>query len=197
MLATGGAAEGVGTMMMAGRMTASAGLLALRGVVLIILGIMLFAWPGLTLATMLWVFGIFAIVDGAIMAIFAVTQRREDSSWWLGVIAGILLVLLGLMALVNPGLTLITFLYLIIAWALVSGIWAIVTVALHWQEIANRWGLLIGGLAGVIFGLYALANPGAGAIALVIVIALYAIVAGVFTVVAAWQVHQVNKGAVA
>ena len=183
--------------MVAGRVTVSAGLLALRGVVLIILGILLFAWPGLTLATMLLVFGIFAIVDGAMMAVFAFTQRRDDSSWWLGLIAGILLALLGLLALVNPSLTLITFLYVIIAWALVSGVWAIVTAALHWKEIANRWGLLIGGLAGVIFGLYALANPGAGAIALVTVIALYAIVVGVFTVVAAWQVHQLNQGAAA
>jgi len=181
-------------MLIAGRVNASAGLLALRGVVLIILGILLFAWPGLTLATMLLVFGIFAIVDGAMMAVFAFAQRRDDSVWWLGLVGGLLLALLGLLALINPGLTLITFLYVIIAWALISGAWAVVTVALHWREIANRWGMLIGGLAGIVFGLYALANPGAGAVALVIVIALYAIVAGVFTCVAAWQVHQAGAG---
>ncbi|MGZ6295270.1 MAG: HdeD family acid-resistance protein [Candidatus Limnocylindrales bacterium] len=180
--------------MMGGRIAPSAGLLALRGIVLIVLGLLLFATPAITLATMLLVFGICAIIDGALMAIFAFAQRRDESTWWLGVVAGVLLVLLGLLALINPSLTLITFLYVIIAWALVSGIWAVVTVALHWRELAHHWGMLIGGIAGILFGLYALAYPGAGAVALVFVIALYAIVAGVFALVAAWQVHQDRQG---
>ena len=87
----------------------------------------------------------------------------------------------------------IALLYLIAAWALVRGIFEIVTAIQLRKEISYEWALIISGLISIIFGIVLLANPGAGALAMVVVIGAFALMFGVMMIVLAFRVRGLPK----
>lgn len=92
---------------------------ALRGVIAILFGIAIIVWPGITLATLITFFGLFAIVGGFLLSVAAIRQRRTDEPWWLLLFEGLLGIALGIIVLVYPGITGLFLLYLIAAWAII------------------------------------------------------------------------------
>src|SRR5512138_2393011 len=97
-------------------------LLLLRGIFAVLFGLMAFAWPGLTLVTLILLYGAYAFVDG-LSAIWVGVSSR---AWGL-LLFGVLGIIVGLYAFFFPGITAIALLYLIAAWAFVRGIFEIVT----------------------------------------------------------------------
>src|ERR671914_272599 len=97
-------------------------------------------------------FGAYALVDGvfAIVGIFGGT--RGGTPRWLLLIEGVAGILAGLNAFVLPGLTAILLLYLIAAWAVVTGIFEIATAIRLRKEIRGEWAVIAGGVLSVIFG---------------------------------------------
>ena len=79
-------------------------LLLLRGIAAIIFGLLAFAWPGLTLLTLILFYGAFALVDGVLAIIAAITGGAPGSRWWLAVV-GLLGIAAGLVTFLTPGLT--------------------------------------------------------------------------------------------
>src|SRR5215471_172862 len=135
-------------------------LLLLRGIAAIIFGILAFVWPGLTLVTLVLLYGAFALVDGVIALIAAFTGAPKPvPTWWL-VVVGLLGIAAGLFTFLWPGVT-----------ALVLVIF-VGAIKLR-NEIDNEWWLILAGALSVIFGLIVLAAPGAGALALVWIIGAY------------------------
>jgi uncharacterized membrane protein HdeD (DUF308 family) len=165
-------------------------LLMLRGVAAIAFGMLAFVWPGPTLAVLVIFFGAFMLVDGVFSLWAAVTGRGETMQrWWLA-LAGALGVAIGLMTFFWPGVTALTLILFIGAWSLVRGIFEIVGAIQLRKEIDNEWMLILGGALSVIFGLGVLVLPGAGALALVWLIAIYAIAFGVMMVAFAFRLKQ-------
>jgi uncharacterized membrane protein HdeD (DUF308 family) len=165
-------------------------LLMLRGVAAIAFGMLAFVWPGPTLAVLVIFFGAFMLVDGVFSLWAAVTGRGETMQrWWLA-LAGALGVAIGLMTFFWPGVTTLTLILFIGAWSLVRGIFEIVGAIQLRKEIDNEWMLILGGALSVIFGLGVLVLPGAGALALVWLIAIYAIAFGVMMVAFAFRLKQ-------
>jgi uncharacterized membrane protein HdeD (DUF308 family) len=109
--------------------------LALRGVVAIVFGVLAFIWPGLTLTVLILLFGAYMLVDGIFAIVAAVRAERHDARWWLLVAEGVLGVLAGIIAFLWPGLTALALLYLVAAWAIVTGILEIVGAIRLRQEI--------------------------------------------------------------
>lgn len=161
----------------------------LRGLAAIVFGILAFAWPGITIWSLIIVFGAYALVDGVFAIIAAVTGGAPAPRWWMAVV-GVIGVLAGIVAFVYPVLTGLTLLMLIAAWAIVSGIFEIVGAIRLRKEIDNEWLLILHGVISVLFGLFIWLNPGAGALAMIWVIGAYAIIGGVVLSVLAFRLKK-------
>ncbi|TAK47645.1 MAG: HdeD family acid-resistance protein [Xanthobacteraceae bacterium] len=153
-------------------------LVLLRGIASVIFGILAFLWPGLTLLTLVVLYGAFAVADGVLALIATFTGRAKPMpTWWLAV-AGLAGVASGLIALILPGLTAVVLVMLIGAWALVHGVFEIVGAIKLRKEIDNEWWLILAGVLSALFGLVVLIAPGAGALGLIWAIAAYSVAFG-------------------
>jgi uncharacterized membrane protein HdeD (DUF308 family) len=162
--------------------------MALRGLVAIVFGILAFVWPGMTLAVLVVLFGAYALVDGVLDIIVAF--RGEAAHRMMLLVEGIVGVLAGLAAFVWPGLTALVLLYIIALWAIVTGVLEIVAAIRLRRAIRNELGMIIGGVLSVLFGLVLLAAPGAGALAVVFIIGVYAVVFGIALLGVAWRLRE-------
>ncbi len=153
--------------------------LALRGVAAIVFGILAFLWPGITLAVLVLLFGAYALIDGVFAVIGAVQHRHEHDRWWVLLLEGIAGIVAGLLTFAYPGITELALLYLIAAWAIVTGVIEIIAAVRLRKEIAGEFWLALGGLFSVLFGVLIALFPGAGALTVVWIIALYAILFGI------------------
>jgi uncharacterized membrane protein HdeD (DUF308 family) len=156
--------------------------LLIRGILAIAFGVLAFLWPGLTLEVLVLLFGAYALLDGVAAIIIGLTGRGvQDNRLWL-MLGGVFGVLIGVLTFVWPGVTLLALLYFIAAWAIVTGVFSIVAAVQLRKEIENEWLLGIAGALSILAGLYMAAFPGAGAIALLWLIAAYAIIFGVLLI---------------
>ena len=163
-------------------------LLLIRGILAVLFGLMAFVWPTLTLVTLILLYGAYAFVDGLTAIWFAISSR----AWGL-LLFGLLGLVVGIYAFVYPGITAIALLYLIAAWALVRGVFEIITAIQFRKEISYEWALIVSGLISIIFGIVLVANPGAGALAMVLVIGAFAFMFGVMMIVLAFRVRGLPK----
>jgi len=156
--------------------------LAIRGVCALIFGILSFMWPALSLATLVIIWGVYALIDGALALMVGLKAKV-----WSLVFIGLVGVLAGIGAFVYPGMTALVLLYFIAAWAIVTGILAIY-IAIHLRkELTGEWVLALAGVLSVVFGMMLIARPGAGALAVVLLLASYAVAFGVLLLVLAFK----------
>ena len=168
---------------------------ALRGLAAVLFGVLAFAWPGMTLAVLVILFGVYALADGILGLITAF--RGETQHRLALLLEGIVSVLAGLAAFAWPGLTALVLLYIIAFWAIVTGVLEIVAAVRLRRIISNEWALIIGGALSVLFGIVLLVAPGAGALAVVFLIGAYAIVFGIALLGLSWRLrahHQTAPG---
>lgn len=162
--------------------------LLIRGIAAVLFAILAFVWPGLTVAALVLLWGAYAIVDG----IFAIVWGAR-SRWWSLLLLGILGVAAGLTALFMPGMTALILLMFIAAWAVVRGILEIAAAIRLRREITGEWLLILSGLLSVAFGILLMLFPGAGAIAVVWLIALWALVSGILFISLAFRVRNLAR----
>lgn len=158
-----------------------------RGIVAVLFAVMAFLWPGLTLAALVLVWGAFAFVDG----VFAIVAGAK-SRWWSILVFGLFGVAAGLIALFLPGITALALLMIVAAWAIVRGVLEIVAAVRLRREISGEWLLILAGVASVAFGILMMLFPGAGALALIWLIGLQALVAGILLFGLAFRLRRVN-----
>jgi len=162
--------------------------IALRGLAALLFGVLAFVWPGMTLAVLVLLFGAYALVDG-ILAIVVAARGGTDHRLVMG-LEGVVGVLAGLATFVFPGLTALVLLYIIAFWAVLTGVLEVVAAVRLRRAITNEWGLIIGGVLSVLFGIVLIASPGVGALAVVFVIAAYAVLFGVTLLMLSWRLRS-------
>jgi uncharacterized membrane protein HdeD (DUF308 family) len=113
--------------------------LALRGLVALLFGLVVLFWPGLVFAVLAVLFGIYAVVDGAITFVPALRSSERGARRWLPLSEGAVGVIAGLIALLWPGLTIDGLVYVIVGWAVVTGTLKILTAILLRTEVENGW----------------------------------------------------------
>ncbi|WP_444883019.1 HdeD family acid-resistance protein [Microbulbifer sp. PSTR4-B] len=168
-------------------------LLLLRGVIAVIFGVLTFIWPGLSLLTLVFLFGIYALLDGIFSLVAAVMGRHASTPLWWLIVSGLISLAAGIVTFMFPQVTALVLVIFIGAWALVRGIFEIVGAIRLRKEIDNEWLLIAIGVLSVIFGLAILVSPGAGALALVWVIGAYAIIFGLPMIWLAFRLRKHNK----
>ena len=164
-------------------------LVLLRGIAAVLFGVLALAWPGLTLLTLILLYGAYALTDGVIAIIAAITGNAPAGRWWLA-IAGLLGIAVGALTFMLPGITALILLYTMAGWAVAIGVLQIIGAIRLRKEIDNEWFLILSGAISVLFGLGVILHPGAGALALVWVIGTYAIIAGVLYIGLAFRLKK-------
>lgn len=158
------------------------GWIVLRGVAAVVFGVLAYVWPGVTLAVLVLFWGVYAFVDGVLALLAAFRVRDRGRPFWALLIVGVLGVAAGVLTFFWPGMTALVLLALIATWALVMGVFQIVAAIRLRKVIDNEWLLALSGLVSALFGALMLWRPGAGALAVVWVIASYVIVFGVLLI---------------
>lgn len=163
--------------------------IALRGLLAIVFGVLVFFYPRDAIAVLVLLFGAYAAVDGVFAILSAVLAASAHERWWGFVVEGILGLAIGALTFFRPGMTAFA-LYLVIAcWAIATGIVEIVTAVRVRASIANEIMLLVGGIASVLFGILMIVFPVVGALAVIWLIGFYAILFGALMIAFALRVR--------
>jgi uncharacterized membrane protein HdeD (DUF308 family) len=153
-------------------------LVALRGSFALLYGVAAFVWSGLTLPLLVQFFGAYALVDGVLAAATAIGDGERGARGWL-LLEGAVGIAAGLGPILWPGMAGSTLLYVVAAWAIVSGAVAIVAAANLREALDDDWLLALAGVSSILFGVYLAASPADGAQVAVGRIGVYAVVSGV------------------
>ena len=150
----------------------------MRGLIAVLFGLLVIIWPSLALFTLpllITLLSLYILVDGGVTLVGA--MRSSERRRWLLLIEGLLGVLAGLVTLFRPGLAGLAVLYVVAAWAILSGLSKIASALRGRAE--HEWLVVASGVITVIFGVVLIFLPGAGLLALVWVIGIYAIALGI------------------
>ncbi|HSL00002.1 MAG TPA: HdeD family acid-resistance protein [Rubrobacteraceae bacterium] len=164
--------------------------LALRGLAALLFGLVVLFWPGLILAALTLIFGIYALVDGGVALVPALRSSEQGARKWLPLTEGAVGVIAGLVAFLWPGLTASGLLYVIVVWAVASGTLKMTTAVVLRREMENGWLLVGSGALSVLFGVILWALVGSDLPSLAPFIGVFAIVVGLALVVFAFRLRE-------
>lgn len=154
----------------------------IRGVAAILFGIIALFLPGSALLALVLLFGAYALVDGIFALLGAVRAIESNRRFGALLFQGIVGVIVGFLTFVRPGITGLVLLYLIAFWAIITGVFEIIEAVEMRRVIRNEWLLILGGALSVIFGVVIFFAPVTGALAVVVIIGIYAIIFGALLV---------------
>lgn len=160
----------------------------LRGIFSIIFGFLAFVMPGLTIATLVIIWGAYALVDGVFSLWASATGGTKPGDHWLVGLQGLIGLAAGIITLIMPGVTALGLLIAIAAYSLVVGVLQIAAAIKLRQEIEGEFWLGLSGVISILFGMFIIARPGEGALAVIWIIGTYALIFGVFLVSFAFRI---------
>jgi uncharacterized membrane protein HdeD (DUF308 family) len=169
-------------------------LVALRGAFAVIFAILTLAWPGVTLVALILLWGIYAMVDGISSIALGAAVRGHR---WSNVLIGVIGVLAGLVAIVLPGETAVVLLVIIAVWAIIAGVVQLIAALALRRTLSHAWFLVVTGALTLVLGIVLLFNPGAGALALVTTIAMFALVWGISLILLAIRLRGLRNRTIA
>jgi uncharacterized membrane protein HdeD (DUF308 family) len=168
-------------------------LLVLRGIAAILFGISTFIWPNITLAALVILFGVYALVEGIFSIAAGVSGwALSGRSRWILVLEGLAGVVVGLITFFAPNITAVGLLFYIGAWAVVTGIFEVVAAIQLRQVISDEWLMIFGGILSVAFGVLVFIYPGASALSILWLIGVYAVVFGVAIVALGFRMKSIG-----
>ena len=167
--------------------------LLLKGILLVIFGILSFMNPGITLATLVLWFAIFMMIDGVFSIFGVVSNWKTEEDKWLLLAEGALGLVLGLLVYRSPDTFLSFIAFVISFWAIFSGISRIAMAIQLRKEIEGEGWLILSGVLSVIFGILVFAQPGIGIATLMWIIAIFAILEGVLLILLSLKLKKAGN----
>ena len=166
-------------------------LLALSGVAAVAFGVIALVWPNLTFVALLALFGAFAFVEGAFTLGAGLNMAAERQTNWVPyVLGGLAGIAIGAVTFLHPGFTALTLVYLIAFWAIITGVFEIVAAIELAGRLDGDWSLGLTGVLSVAFGVLVGLYPRSGALSIIWIIGLYAILAGVTRLAVAYRLSR-------
>jgi uncharacterized membrane protein HdeD (DUF308 family) len=168
-------------------------MLAARGTLAVIFGVIAFAWPSLTFEALVLLFGAYALVDGITVLAFGLMAAGDGERWWPLVLSGIVGIAAGVFTFARPGAVGLALVYVVGAWAIVTGILQIVAAIRLRDVVSGEWLMGLSGALSIIFGVLVLAEPSDGALALVYLFGIYAILFGISQIVLGFRIRGIGQ----
>jgi uncharacterized membrane protein HdeD (DUF308 family) len=164
------------------------------GLASVIFGILAFMQPGIALLVLSIFFAAAILVDGASNIVGAV-QHREKDGWWIMLLIGILGVVAGGYALLNPPVSMMAFIFLVAFEAILLGVFLLMLGYKVRKATSREWILYATGVLSILFGILVIMNPAAGSRSVVYLIAGWALVIGALKVLFAFKVKNLPERA--
>jgi len=164
-------------------------MLAVRGVLGIVFGIVALVSPESTKLALVLLFGAFAMADGIFAVVTGIASNGYFDRWWAVVLEGLTGIVVGVLTFFLPNVTALALIYLIAAWAAITGIFEIVAAIQFRRIIPGEWAMILMGLLSVVLGSMLFVFPAAAEVSLVWLIGIYAIIAGGMELVLAFRMH--------
>jgi uncharacterized membrane protein HdeD (DUF308 family) len=166
-------------------------LFVLQGIATLVFGVVALFFPGLTLASLLTVFAVYAVVAGVVELVHGFRDIGRTGSWWFSLLVGLVLVAVGVYLVSHPLTTLDVFLIILGALLLGRGIADLFVAVFYTDHDDHRWMWAISGVLGVIAGILLWRSPVSGGLAFVWVLGLYALMAGSVTLAYAFRIRDI------
>lgn len=163
-----------------------------RGILAILFGIAMLVMPGITLIVLVVLFGGYALVDGVILSVLAIKDRKIHPDWWLMLLTGLVSIGAGIVTFAWPGITAVSLFYIIIAYAIATGIFEVIYAIRFRKVIEGEWLLVLDGILSVAFGILLIAQPVAGALTVLWLMGVYAIAYGAMLAVLAFRLRNLD-----
>ena len=170
-------------------------LLLLRGIAAIAFGVLAWAMPQVSIAALVLLFGAYALVDGVLAVATAIAGTGDREQRWLVGLWGLVGIGAGIITFIAPDVTALALLFYIAIWAIATGVLEIAAAIRLRKEIEGEWILGLAGLASVAFGVALVAKPGPGALAVVWLIATYAVAFGILLIILAFKARGILQEA--
>lgn len=154
----------------------------LRGLAALLFGVLAFLSPLVTATVLVFIFGAYALVDGIFAVYASVSYRAGHDRWWVLLLEGLTGIVVGVLAFVYPDLTILVLVYFVAAWAIITGIMEIVAAIRLRRELEGEWLMIFSGILSVLLGILVLVFPIFGTVAVIWLIAFYAIIFGLLMV---------------
>lgn len=152
--------------------------LTFKGILAVLFGIAAVFWPGLTILTLLYLFGAYILIAGIIDIIHGVGGLFQRTSWFLVLLLGFLELGVGVYLLRHPGVTFTTLILLIGFMLIVRGVFEGVAAFGDNNSNTNRMLMLFSSVIAIVVGIILLFQPASGGVAFVWLLGLYALIAG-------------------
>jgi uncharacterized membrane protein HdeD (DUF308 family) len=164
----------------------------LRGIITVAFGLAAFTWPGATAATLVLLFGLYALADGAFSLLAAIGGRRHGEDRWLLVLEGVIGLWAGVVTLRAPAITAATLVFFISIWAMVTGFLRIAAAMRLRKRISGELWMVLSGALSVLFALMLMLRPDVGVVGLIWVIAGFALILGLFEIMLGVELRGVH-----
>jgi uncharacterized membrane protein HdeD (DUF308 family) len=167
--------------------------LALRGAAAVLFGVLTLIWPGLTLWALVLLWGAYVLVDGLSVLgdVFTHAPGTDDRRGWL-IFQGVVSIVAGVLTFVWPDITALALLFVIAAWAFVTGVLEIAAAVRLRRVLSNEWLLALVGVLSIAFAIGLVVTPGAGALVITWFIGWFALLAGAVRLGLAWRVRKLD-----
>jgi len=161
------------------------GALLFGGIISVLFGIIALIWPGKTLLVVIAFFGVFILAESVVTIVITIARRKQYERWWLGLIGGGLGLIIGGITVFRPIAATVFLLYLIAAWALITGVLVIVAAVRLRKTIQHEWYLILLGVVAIIFSIFVFTRPLIAAVVMMWIISAFALVFGGLLIVQA------------
>ena len=171
-----------------------------RGIIAIVFGLAALLWPALTLGVMVLLFGLFALLEGLLTVVSSFGKGDEKGGWTLLLegLVGLLvcvIVLLGtsIGSMFWPKVAAVMLVYYIAGWAMLAGLFKIITAFRIRNEVKGEWMLGLNGLVSILVGVILIFRPGAGVLAVAWLIGILAIIVGIFQLLFGLKFRKIDS----
>jgi uncharacterized membrane protein HdeD (DUF308 family) len=164
-----------------------------RGVFAIVYIVIAIAWPGITVANLILLFGAYVFIDGLILTFKAVRNWHAKEDRWLLLLEGILGVGIGLLTFMGSRITIRILLFYIMAWSLGTGVLKIVEAIRLRKELADEWWMLLSGFVSILLAFLLMFFFDVGTVGLAYLVVVYAIVYGIFLTTLGFKLRKARK----
>jgi uncharacterized membrane protein HdeD (DUF308 family) len=169
-------------------------LVLLRGIAAVLFGLLALFMPAVAGLSLVLLWGAYTLADGilSLWAGIAGSGGATGSRWWLA-LTGLLGIAAGLIAFFAPALTAGVLLIFIAIWSIAIGVMAIIGAIRLRKEIEGEWLLILSGAIAVLFGILMFTRPASAALAVVWMIATFAIIFGIDLILLAFKLKGYKR----
>ena len=167
--------------------------LVIRGVAAILFGIFTFVWPGITLTALVFLFAGYVLVDGVVSITGVVKAVHAHDRWGVLLLEGMAGIVAAVVTVLWPAITALALVYVIAAWATVTGVFEVAAAVHLRKHISGEWLLALGGIASLLFGIHLMIAPLAGALVIALWVGAYMLVSGALLVALGFRLRGWGK----